>query len=158
MDSLRAPGRAPEIASAAATMNASGEAMGMSSWCAATQWITSGRTLNRLQISTPISTCVPVTSWSSAFPRSCKRHPSTTVIASAPISSASMRPICAISTECLSTFPVARTEPQPPDDLEQVGRVSRDAELICRAFAELEHHLRDLLLHLCHNFLDARGL
>lgn len=45
-----------------------------------------------------------------------------------------------------------------PNDLEQVLREALDAQLFCRALAELEHHLADLLLHLRDDFLDARRL
>src|SRR5919106_1770867 len=105
MLSRRAPGRLPEMASAACASTASTVRCSTSPWCDSMAWTTSGGSLSRRASSAPINACDPSTSWVRAFPMSCIIAHRFTRGMFASASSEAMAPaMCALSTRCFSTF------------------------------------------------------
>ena len=159
IDSPRAPGREALIASAIWTMGASMQAYSTSWWCAAIAFTTRIERLWRWAIWAPMAACGPSTSWSTALPMSCSRPPILAIWTSAPTSAAMIAASrLGLDDVVQHVLAVARAVLEPADQLDDLGRQSRDAGVVGGLLAGLADDEVDLGARLGDDLLDPAGM
>src|SRR3954454_20827286 len=127
-DSPRAPGRAPDSASATWTITASTVCISTSPWCASIACATASDSLLRRANWPPTSACGPSISWLTALPMSCRSAARRAVFGEAPSSSAIIaarwgrtREVGALDRVREHVLAVAGAVLQPAEDADQLG-------------------------------------
>ena len=135
-DSRRAPGRPPEMASAAWVSTASTVRGSTSLWCASMACTTSSCSPYLRARSAPTIACVPSTSWVSALPMSCRNAPRLTTSTRMPeLGGHQPGQVGGLDQVLEHVLAVRRPEPQLAEQRDQLGVDVGDADLDQRVLA-----------------------